>query len=84
MRVISISYLKERESELLSKKEEVIYRYYQSFSAIFTKYYLFIRFINREYDRFDQYQARVLFAKEFFTGLKSLPLVLTQFQRGWN
>jgi DNA mismatch repair protein MutS2 len=61
----SISYLKERESELLSKKEEVIYRYCQSFSAIFTKYYLFMRFINREYDRFDQYQARVLFAKAY-------------------
>jgi DNA mismatch repair protein MutS2 len=61
----SISHLKERESELLSHREEVIYRYCQNFSTIFTKYYLFIRFINREYDRFDQYQARVLFARSY-------------------
>ncbi len=61
----TISHLKEKESNLLSKKEEIIYRYCQQFSAIFSKYFLFIRFINREYDRFDHYQARVKFAKAF-------------------
>jgi len=61
----SISHLKEKESALLSRKEEVIYRYAQQFSAIFTKHFLFMRFINREYDRFDQYQARVMFARAF-------------------
>ena len=61
----SISHLKEKESVLLSRKEEVIYRYAQQFSAIFTKHFLFMRFLNREYDRFDQYQARVMFARAF-------------------
>ena len=61
----SISHLKEKEATLLSKREEVIYRYCQNFSAIFTKWYLFMRFINREYDKFDHYQARVLFAKAY-------------------
>ncbi|CAA6825918.1 MAG: Recombination inhibitory protein MutS2 [uncultured Sulfurovum sp.] len=61
----SISHLKEKESALLSRKEEVVYRYCQSFSALFTKWHLFMRFINREYDRFDHYQARVMFAKAY-------------------
>ena len=61
----SISHLKEKESALLSRKEEVIYRYAQQFSAIFSKHFLFMRFLNREYDRFDQYQARVMFSRAF-------------------
>ncbi|CAA6821403.1 MAG: Recombination inhibitory protein MutS2 [uncultured Sulfurovum sp.] len=61
----SISHLKEKEAMLLSKKEEVVYRYCQSFSTTFSKWHLFMRFINREYDRFDHYQARVLFAKTY-------------------
>ena len=61
----SISNLKEKESTLLSRKEEVVYRYCQSFSATLHKHFLFMRFINREYDRFDQYQARVMFARAY-------------------
>jgi len=61
----SISHLKEKESALLSRKEEVVYKYCQSFSATFSKWHLFMRFINREYDRFDHYQARVMFAKAY-------------------
>ena len=61
----TILHLKEKESNLLSKKEELIYKYCQQFSAILHKYYLFIRFINREFDRFDHYQARVKFAKSY-------------------
>jgi len=61
----SISHLKEKESALLSRKEEVIYRYCQSFSATLNKHFLFMRFINREYDKFDHYQARVLFARAY-------------------
>jgi len=61
----SISHLKEKESVLLSRKEEVIYRYCQNFSATLHKHYLFMRYINREYDKFDHYQARVLFARAY-------------------
>ncbi|MEA3418280.1 MAG: endonuclease MutS2 [Campylobacterota bacterium] len=60
-----ISALKERESELLSRQEEVIYRYCQKISAIFYTWERFLAFINKEYDRFDHYQARVGFARAY-------------------
>ncbi len=59
----SISHLKEKESALLSGKEEIIYRYCKEISAIFFKWERFLHFINKEYDRFDHYQARVQFAR---------------------
>ncbi len=59
----SISHLKEKESALLSSKEELIYRYCKSISATFFKWERFLAYINKEYDRFDHYQARVMFAR---------------------
>ncbi len=59
----SISHLKEKESVLLSNKEEIIYRYCKEISAVFFKWERFLHFINKEYDRFDHYQARVQFAR---------------------
>ena len=59
----SISHLKEKESALLSAKEELIYTYCKNISAIFFKWERFLEFINKEYDRFDHYQARVSFAR---------------------
>lgn len=59
----SISQLKEKESALLSKKEELIYTYCKNISAVFFKWERFLSFINKEYDRFDHYQARVSFAR---------------------
>ncbi len=59
----TITQLKERESQLLSRREEVIYRYCQKISAIYSKWERFLGFINKEYDRFDHYQARVMFAR---------------------
>ncbi len=59
----SISHLKEKESALLSNKEELIYRYCKDISAVFFKWERFLAFINKEYDRFDHYQARVSFAR---------------------
>ena len=60
-----ISSLKERESELLSRREEVIYRYCRKISAQFYTWERFLRFVNKEYDRFDHYQARVNFARAY-------------------
>ncbi len=60
-----ISALKEKESELLSAKEEVVYRYCQKISAVFHTWGRFLMFINKEYDRFDHYQARVNFARSY-------------------
>jgi len=62
---LSISQLKERESELLSRQEEVIYRYCQKISALFFANERFLNFVNKEYDRFDHYQARVSFARAY-------------------
>lgn len=59
----SISHLKEKESALLSTKEEIIYKYCKDISAVFLKWERFLAFINKEYDRFDHYQARVSFAR---------------------
>jgi len=59
----SISHLKEKESVLLSSKEELIFKYCKEISAIFFKWERFLAFINKEYDRFDHYQARVSFAR---------------------
>lgn len=59
----SISHLKEKESVLLSRKEELIYEYCKKISAVFFTWERFLAFINKEYDRFDHYQARVSFAR---------------------
>ncbi|HIQ47540.1 MAG TPA: endonuclease MutS2 [Sulfurovum sp.] len=59
----SISHLKEKESALVSSKEEIIFRYCKEISAVFFKWERFLAFINKEYDRFDHYQARVQFAR---------------------
>jgi len=59
----SISHLKEKESALLSSKEELIFKYCKEISAVFFKWERFLDFINKEYDRFDHYQARVSFAR---------------------
>jgi len=58
-----ISHLKEKESVLLSDKEEIIYRYCKEISLVFYQWERFLTFVNSEYDRFDHYQARVSFAR---------------------
>ncbi len=79
----SISHLKEKESALLSTKEEVIFRYCKEISAVFFKWERFLAFINKEYDRFDHYQARVQFARakeyEFVLPNKSKRIKLEKF-----
>ncbi len=61
----SIKKLKEKEAEFLSKKEEIKYKYEKKISLVFIKYLKFLSYINKEFDRFDHYQARVFFAKSF-------------------
>jgi len=79
----SISHLKEKESALLSNKEELIYRYCKDISAVFFRWERFLSFINKEYDRFDHYQARVSFARakeyEFILPSKSKRVKLQNF-----
>ena len=79
----SISHLKDKESALASSKEEIIYRYCKEISALFFKWERFLAFINKEYDRFDHYQARVSFARakeyEFILPSKSKRIKLKDF-----
>ena len=78
-----ISHLKEKESALVSSKEEIIYRYCKEISALFFKWERFLAFINKEYDRFDHYQARVSFARakeyEFILPTKQKRIKLEDF-----
>ena len=60
----ALSKLVSKESELLDKKEELVYKYAKQISAVFTKQLKFLGFINKEFDRFDAYYARVAYARE--------------------
>lgn len=59
----SIANLKDRHNELNNKKEEQLFHITREISSIFVKYLLFLDFINKEFDRFDHYQARLNFAR---------------------
>lgn len=59
----SIANLKDKSNALNNKKEEQIFHICREISTLFTKQLLFLKFINREFDRFDSYQARLMFAK---------------------
>jgi len=79
----SVTHLKEKEAALLSSRSELIWRYCKTFSATFSKWERFLAFINKTYDRFDHYQARVQFARakeyEFILPGKHKRIVLQDF-----
>lgn len=68
----ALSKLVARQSELIDKKEELIYKYSKKISSVFSKYVKFLSFVNKEFDRFDAYYARVAFAR-----FKDLEFVLS-------
>ncbi|RXJ54131.1 endonuclease MutS2 [Candidatus Marinarcus aquaticus] len=59
----NISELKQKESNLKNKQEEILLQLCKEISSNFEKNLMFLKFINKEFDRFDHYQARVFFAK---------------------
>jgi len=59
----SVSDLKQKQSDLINLKEEILYKITKEFSGILTKQLMFLKFINKEFDKFDHYQARLNFAK---------------------
>ncbi|MDX1809527.1 MAG: endonuclease MutS2 [Sulfurospirillaceae bacterium] len=79
----SISTLKSKESSLIDQKEELIYIYAKKISTIFSKFVKFLSFINREFDKFDSYYARVMLAKskdlDFVLAKKDSNIKLTKF-----
>lgn len=54
--------LKKKEAALLSQKDELVYEYEKRISSQFSKFVKFLEFINKAFDRFDHYQARLFFA----------------------
>ncbi len=59
----SVSDLKEKQSDLKNKQEEILFKLCKEISHIFEKNLLFLKFINKEFDKFDHYQARIFFSK---------------------
>lgn len=59
----TISELKQKESNLKNKQEEIILQLCKEITSTFEKNLMFLKFINKEFDRFDHYQARLFFAK---------------------
>ncbi len=55
--------LKEKQDDLLELKEEIVQKICKEFSNILNSHILFMAFLDKEFDRFDHYLARVLFAK---------------------
>ncbi|MFK2821537.1 endonuclease MutS2 [Arcobacter sp. YIC-80] len=59
----SVSSLKQAQNDLVNKKEEILLKVCKDISSTFEKNLMFLKFINKEFDRFDHYQARIFFAK---------------------
>ncbi len=60
-----VASLKTQADTLHNRKEEIVWRYCKRFSERFHQWERFLQYIDREYDRFDHYQARVAFAKAY-------------------
>ncbi len=60
----SVGELKQRQADLQNIKDDVIYKISKTFSSILTRHLKFLKFINKEFDRFDHYYARIEFAKQ--------------------
>ena len=59
----AIEWLKREQSELLDRREEVIFEHCKRLSLAMNKALLFLKFINGAFDQFDAYQARVRLAR---------------------
>jgi len=56
--------LKSKRAKLLDRQAEIYQRYAKEFSIIMHKWWRFLQFINREFDRVDHYSARALMLKQ--------------------
>lgn len=59
----SVKELRDKQEELLELKEEILLKLCREFSNTLNVNILFLSFLDKEFDRFDHYLARVLFAK---------------------
>lgn len=79
----NIEKLKKEQSELLDKKELIVYEHCKLMSGVLHKNLLFLKFINSAFDIFDAYSARVMLAKsmdyEFVLSDNSSNIVIKNF-----
>lgn len=79
----SVLSLKSKEAELKAKRDKIIHRICKEISSIFLKKSKYLKFLDREFERFDSYQARVYFAKakdlDFILPSKSQEVKLNRF-----
>lgn len=59
----NIANLKDKYNALKNQRESKIFEISREISSLFAKHLLFLKFIDKEFDRFDAYQARLNFAK---------------------
>ncbi|ARQ99281.1 recombination and DNA strand exchange inhibitor protein [Campylobacter devanensis] len=78
-----VSKLKSEQSDLLDKKEEILFEHAKIISAIFHKNLSFLKFINSAFDYIDSLIARVSFAKSkdynFVLANSSKDIILSEF-----
>ena len=67
----SLEKLKQKESELIDRQEQIFNKYAKIFSTTLSKWVRFLSFINSAYDRVDHYNARAIMLKS-----KDLNLIL--------
>ena len=60
----SLEELKNKRAKLLDRQAEIYQKYAKEFSNIMHKWWRFLQFINREFDRIDHYSARALMLKQ--------------------
>jgi len=80
----SISKLKSQVRSVQQEKEAKLYEYARSFSGLMHKMHGFLNFINKSFDTFDHYQARIFFARakglHILKAEKSDEIVLNEFK----
>ncbi|WP_096021792.1 endonuclease MutS2 [Campylobacter lanienae] len=78
-----VSKLKSEQSDLMDKKEEILFEYAKIISAIFHKNLPFLKFINSAFDYIDSLIARVSFAKSrdynFVLANSNKDIILSEF-----
>lgn len=80
----SIANIKAQVRSVEQEKEAKLYEYAKSFSSMLQKMVGFLNFINKNFDTFDHYQARILFARaknlQLIKAEKSDAIVLNEFK----
>jgi DNA mismatch repair protein MutS2 len=61
----SVDNLKRQQNELNAKLEDELFKICKEMSKVLHKFERFLSFINKEFDRFDHYQARIEFARTY-------------------